>query len=447
MSRRKHPHLTESVMLTPMDLSEATRVGARTFRKQILPFTTITYRGRKIRFDRQFMQSVKDAFDNQAYDQVPLVLANAANEHHMDPERFTGDVQALELTDSGLDAIIKTTKRGARVINENPKVGVSVRIKSNLERADGRFFPRALNHVLVTMDPKVTGMTPWQTVDLSTDSTAEVVDLTAAHYKKGTTMAQRKAKAGQPQSSVVSIPLGDGKTQDLDLANLSDEEFQSLLDLATAESEDDDEDGGVVDVTGDLDDEDDEDDEDDDESDEDEDDEDDEEEPVTLSNPFARKGKKRVLESDADEEDKGGKPGLTKTKAGKVPPAFLKNTKAKKGAKKSSSRLVALSNQVAKNEWQRERRNYIKGGVPPHLLDLAEPVLSSADDVSLDLSNADESIDVAGILRDMLDATRGYIEQKPEVGHQIDLSEAPESEADALAKAWDAQYGEPSITI
>jgi hypothetical protein len=47
----------------------------------------------------------------------------------------------------------------------------------------------------------------------------------------------------------------------------------------------------------------------------------------------------------------------------------------------------------------------------------------------------------------MLDATRGYIEQKPEVGHQIDLSEAPESEADALAKAWDAQYGEPSITI
>lgn len=451
MSKRKRLRAAETVMLTPMDLSEAKAVGSRTFRKQILPLATITYRGRKIKFDRPFLQSVKDAFDKKAYDQVPLVLANEDNAHHMDPERFTGDVQALELTESGLDAIIHTTRRGARVIRENPKVGVSVRIKSNVEKADGRFFDRALNHVLVTMDPKVTGMTPWQTVDLSTDSTTtEVVDLTAAHYTEGNTMATKiKAKGGQPQSSVISIPVGKkGKTKEIDLSTLSDEDFQALLDLATDDGDGSDDD--VIDFTDDLDDEDEDEDESDDDEDDDEDledeedeedDEDEEDEDAEdLSNPFVKKGKKgKAPEADADEDVKANLTGKGK-KAGKVPPAFGKRSKKKK-ASDAESRLVSLSNAIAKKDWQRERRAYVLAGVPPHLLDLAEPVLSTADDLSIDLSEGDESIDVAGIVRDMLDASKGYIESKPEVGHQIDLSEGDETEAEALAKAWDAEYG------
>ncbi len=424
MSKRKPK--SSQVLFTPLDMSEARQTGKRTFRKQILPLTTITYRGRKVTFDRNFLQSLKDAFDDRAYDQVPLVLANKANEHNMDPERFRGEIKDLELTDSGLDAIVHTTKRGARVIKDNPKLGVSVRVLSNVEKADGRVYPRALNHVLATLDPKATGMTPWQTVDLSTESnTAEVVDMTAAHYKEGNTMAKKKASGRQPQSTVISVPTGKkGKTREIDLSSLSDEEFQDLLDLATEVEVTDEPEGGVIDFTADVD------------------------KKAKGKNPFATKTKGKKGETPVDDP----KDAKVKGKKGEIPAQF-----AKKGTKKaktkgkgvdSESRLVSLSNRVAENDWRRERRDLVLAGVPPHMLDLAEPVLATAEPTTLDLSNTKKgSVDAAGIMRDMLHAAKGYIKVNPEVGHQIDLSEVPDSAADALAKAWDNEYGDASITI
>lgn len=409
MSRRrkgKGKTTFRSELLTPLDLSIAVKEGTRTFRKQILPFTTINYRGQKITFDRPYLEALKKAFDKKAYDQVPLVLADASNRHHEDPERFRGKITGVELSDTGLDAIISTTKRGAKIVKDNPDLGVSARIVPNLEKADGRKFPVAIRHVLATMNPVVTGMSPWQAVDLSTEST-DVVDLTAQQYQEGSTVATKKKSKAASHSAVVTVETAKGK-RTLDLSELTDDEFNALLDLS---------------------------------------------EPVKTE-PKAKETKKVV-------KDKGGKKvdlAATDTKdkkkdKGKVP-LFVKKSgptgkegqetvvkgKPKGAAKKKGDRLQALSLSVAQKDWQRERRDLVRAGVPPHILDLAEPILSSPEDFTIDLSD-DDSVDASDVVRKMVDATKGFIQIRPEIGHTVDLSDTDDtSPADALLKAWGKEF-------
>jgi hypothetical protein len=420
-----------TLTLTPFDLSDAKPLGKRVFRKQILKKGTIKYKGKRVDFDDSLLAELAKNFDEGAYDQVPLVLANEANQHNEDPERFHGELLSVELTPEGLDGIFSLTSKGARIVKDNPRLGVSARIMGGVEHADGREFGRSIRHVLATMNPRLTGMKPWQAaMDLSEeDEDLEVVDLTAATVKEGSLMATKsktKKAVAKPSDGVVTVTTSKGDRK-IDLSALSDEEFQALLDLsASVDDEDEVEDEDLDDeVDEDEDDESDEDDEEDEEEDEDETD-------LAVPPAFVKNQKKKkgaAPEADADESVK----------------ANLTKKKAKKKAEPAFSLSNSVAKRLAEGEWRRERREYAKAGVPPYMLDLAAPILSAPDAVMVDLSDDGEQADAGGVIRKLLDAAKGYIEIKPEVGHQIDLSMEDDSDKpkgdDAFLAAWDSEYG------
>lgn len=384
-------------LLTPFDFSEPVKAGRKRFWKQILPIGSIDYNGQKIDFDKQFHLDLAHAFRQDAYEQVPVVFADAENRHNMDPKNFGGDVLDIQSRPSGLFALIEADKDAERAIKKNPRLGVSARIVQGLNKADGRTFKRAVQHVLLTMNPRVSGMEPWQAVDLSAeDADIEVVDLTAENYKEETEMARKTVKR-----------TADGK---IDLSALSDEEFQGLLDLAaTMEAE--------ADV----------------EDDEDEDLDENEVENTTTTPPAKKKKSKTKItvekesEGDDDEEEEEEVDETDLSDAEKV--------------RRSGDLATVRSMQIdlAEQKWASERKDYLTEGVPPFLLDLAEPVLRQPGAMTIDLSEGD-SIDATATIRKMLDGFKGLIDLTPEIGHQIDLTDTSDSD-DAFLKAWDEQYG------
>jgi hypothetical protein len=413
-----------NALLTPFDLAAPTRTGRQMFRKQILKKGTINYKGQQITFDDPFLKDVVRSFNRGAYDQVPFVLADPKNRHNMDPERFRGEVKGLELTEDGLDMIVETTAEGAKTVQSNPRMGVSARIVQGLTKSDGRTYKRAIQHVLATMDPRLTGMRPWEAVDLSEedgegDDEVEVIDLTAASIKEGTRVANKTAKRAAAGSQTVQ----------LDLSNMTDERFQELLDFVSQDGEEPEDDG-------------------------DGEDEDDDEtvEEVTSKQTVKRKGfGKQVVEdvedededdedddSDEDDDEEEVEPVAKSKKREKV---SLSNPVAKvKRAKVSKSRRLEL--ELAADRWERKRGDFLRAGVPPVLLDLAAPILSQPDKLVIDLSETgEESVDAKLIVGKLLNEVQGLIDLAPEMGHGIITTPDKESETGKALAAWDKEYG------
>ena len=107
---------------------------------------------------------------------MPLQFADAANTHTNDPERTRGWITGMELGPDGLYIQAELTPRGQRTLSENPYLGVSARIVEQYQRADGTYFPAAIQHVLGTLDPRIPGLGAWQRTDLANES-AVVIDL------------------------------------------------------------------------------------------------------------------------------------------------------------------------------------------------------------------------------------------------------------------------------
>ena len=179
-----------TTVLTPLAKGTARPVGASLWRRQLLPLGEIHYDGRKIAFTRDYLAGLVKAFAARAYDVVPFQFADADNRHTNKPEQRRGTVKALELTDDGLDVLIEAGPDAAAHLREYPDLGVSASIVEAAPRADGRFFPAAIKHVLGTLDPRITGMrqwqaveasSPWQCVDFTADE-GEIVNLTSYDY-------------------------------------------------------------------------------------------------------------------------------------------------------------------------------------------------------------------------------------------------------------------------
>jgi len=192
-----------SQVLTPTCATAAVELAGGLFRKQILPFKTINYTApdgskRKLTFDRKFHQDLVASYQSGAFGQVPFQLADSKNTHTNDPERTRGEITGLEMGADGLYALVKpTTPEAAELIRTNPKLGVSVRVVENYQRSDGQFFPRALQHVLGTLDPQVIGMKPWEEVQLTDPVTDETIDLTASTYERTTMSDDGTGGTGQ----------------------------------------------------------------------------------------------------------------------------------------------------------------------------------------------------------------------------------------------------------
>lgn len=169
--------------------------GRLAFWKQVLPKRLIHYTGQDgkrhtLNFDERYLQ---DLSVNKAKDKVDFLLATKDNAHTMDPERWRGSVEEWKIIDgqpdpkhNGLYArIVFPSREAARAVLDNPDLGVSARIRENIERTDGSTVARGIVHVLGTLDPQVDGMRGWEATDLSTE-TGTLLDLTHEIYEDGT---------------------------------------------------------------------------------------------------------------------------------------------------------------------------------------------------------------------------------------------------------------------
>jgi hypothetical protein len=357
----------DRALLTPFREGQADQVGKRLFRKQILPIGEIEYEGETLAFTRETNDALAQNFTAGAFDQVPVLLANEANQHHSDPEKFRGEVKALESTDDGLYGVLELTEDGAKLIESNPKLGVSARIIRGLENGKD-----ALQHVLGTLDPKVTGMKPWEAVSLSVHQDAEVVDLTDEKF----------AEAGEPTPPASSSTVSD---------KLNDTEKGQLADL--------------------------------------------------LKRGGAEAAKDALASTDiSDEEVERVVSGLIESATAEEPVAALSEEDRKKidlateRANDADRRAREAAAELANERYNHKRTELLQAGVPPKLVDLAEPVLKGEAKV-IELSNGSK-IDASDTVSKMLDEFKGMIDLSV-IGRGDGAAETDEAaEARQKAQEW-----------
>jgi len=231
-----------TALLTPLEFGAARQLGATLWRKQLLPVGDINYKGRRISFTRDYLAGLVQAFRDKAYDTVPLQFADHANTHTNDPERRRGTVRDLQLTDDGLDVLVEVAPATARHLAEYPDLGVSARIVEGYDRADGKWFPAAVQHVLATLDPRIPGMRPWQAVEAANgEGDGEVLDLTVIQFTTTEDQAQPPAAPDAPVAQEEEAGMAFTAEQEARLQALLDlpkDQFDALI-APRAESDED----------------------------------------------------------------------------------------------------------------------------------------------------------------------------------------------------------------
>jgi hypothetical protein len=166
-------------VLAPFADGEAIELGNHYWRKQVLRHGDFAYGDRTLQFTPAYTAQLARAYREKAYDAVPFQFAGSDNKHTNSIEATRGEIVGFESTADGLDAIFTLEPEAQKIVERHPKLPVSVRIVENLDRADGKHWDAAIQHVLATWDPRVTAMKPWERVDLA-DDVDHVLDLTDA---------------------------------------------------------------------------------------------------------------------------------------------------------------------------------------------------------------------------------------------------------------------------
>lgn len=247
-------------LLTPLIESEAIDLGNHYWRKQVLRHGDFAYKAqgvdRTLQFTPAYTQALAKAYREKAYDAVPFQFAGADNAHTNAIEATRGEIVGFDATPDGLDAIFALEPEGEKVISRHPKLPVSVRIIENLDRADGKAWPAAIQHVLATWDPRVTAMKPWERVELSSDDAVRTYDLTDSTAvappgpdTEGATMPEIKDQLGPDEVAALRALLAKvdapadtkkdtKKAEDDDGWTMpSDEELQRIADALLAEAD------------------------------------------------------------------------------------------------------------------------------------------------------------------------------------------------------------------
>lgn len=357
-----------AAVLTPFDLSAGKQDG-QTWWKRLLPVGKISYKGRELVFSRDYLAGLAKSFQDKAYDQVPFQLAGDENKHTNDVERFGGEVAAMEVRPDGLWVGVKPTERGAQVLADNPRLGVSARIVEAYDRADGRYFPKAIQHVLATLDPRIPGLGSWAAVETSNDDAAVITyDLSGAEFAgsaptEGDTMPDLNEEQRAKLAALLDLPAdklaalvgklddgtlgqlnGDGTADD---ELLTDEELDKLVEEAMA-----------LDAAG-------------------------------------------LLDSEGSPREPAPAGA-----AGAAGSAALSNEErmavelAQATGDEAHRQLGIINAQLDRERWQNERRKLVGAGTPPFIADLAQPLLEGAAH-TVDLSNGD-TVDAGQIVRKIL---------------------------------------------
>lgn len=412
--------MTEIALHTPLLEKPAIHVGGNIFRKQVLPVGTLNYEGRTLTFDKPYLSQLVDAFDKRAVDSVPVVLADTANQHTMDPERMRGEVRAFDLTDDGLYAVLSLSDDAARLVEANPSLGVSARILENHERQDGTgstVFPAATQHVLMTTQPRVAGMKPWERVDLSA-STTPVIDLSALTYQEGIMTTPTPGATSDPMAALVATLSPEQRTA-LQAAlgthaapapAAAADAMDALLDRvlagqATAEE--------LAQVFG--------------------------GEPVPsitqVPAPAPAATAPVVPASPAVEVA----PALAVAGASLAAPAGQALELAQ-----ANARIAQLEVTQAAAAWAAERAALTSAGVPPALLDLATPVMVAPGASVIALAGGQQA-DSKQAMRAMLLAAKGTVDLSGPAGHLTgaDPAEQADPRTDPAYQTWTKDYQVP----
>ncbi len=385
-----------SAVQLPIDRTPAVQVGPRTFRKRILREGTIPYEGRELTYTRDDLARYAENFKAGAYEQVPLMLVDGENRHSNDPERYRGAVKSMELTAEGLDAVVELTEDGAKVVRDNPQLGVSPRIVDEAEHVP---HVPAIQHVALTLDPRVRDLGPWVAADLSGNVGAAVVDLTASDFMADTNT--------QPQ--VDPQPLS---TEEL-------AQFRTLAERASATAPKD-ENPRPPDAP-----------------------------PADPEPGEQRSLLSRLLGRDKDSTDA---PEITDEQLADLlqtpesenrEPAATLSTTDRQAVELAASRAETAESQAAaanaalrESSVAAERERRINAGVPPAIVDLAVPLLS-APTATVELSGG-QSTDPREIVRKMLDEVEGIIKMTNLSGT---VAVEEDAERKALLDAWAAASG------
>lgn len=213
------------------DMAAATRVGARKWKKQLLPRAVINHQGRTLDFSDPVLQRIKANFDRRPFDYVPVNAATEQNMHNEDPFRYVGEVKDLSLEPDGLYGIIEVNEKGDALLAQNPRIGSSPRYYANFRREwDGADFGPVIRHVCLTQDPHISGLKPGEFVEMSQflapDPGEECVDMTASAYEPPSDIGgdpTAVTNPNPPEGGAVNPPAGGGfdmsRLEALDFSN------------------------------------------------------------------------------------------------------------------------------------------------------------------------------------------------------------------------------------
>ncbi|HEV2174264.1 MAG TPA: hypothetical protein VGR71_11890 [Nitrospira sp.] len=376
-----------SAVLLPERRGQTVDLGNGRFRKQILPIGTIRYRGRKITFDRTYLEELVSSFRKQACGPVPFQLADSQNTHTNDPERRRGTVVDLELGPDGLYGVVELDEDGQELVRKYPDLGVSARIYENYERSDGNFFKAALQHVLGTLDPHVNGMRPWQAVAFSNDISGSVVDLSDSEFDDGE--EERKPVATKDSLKEILAKLRESG----DEAELTDEELDQLLAITDAMAESGDKEDGKPGGGG---------------GSKKADKVDDELTDEELDALIAAAEADADGETDDTTEGEGGDQvqNVTAVTSPELIAASQQHQQridlANAQIEQQRIELTAVKARLAAQQFESEQRTLAQQyGIPPRITELARPLLEGDDGHVIQLANGDE-VDAGAVMRKVL---------------------------------------------
>lgn len=345
----------------PFSEGKAQQVGKRLFRKQLLPLSTVEHEGEKLDFNQEYLSKLVANFAAGKIDQVPYVLVDDDNKHVDDPEKYRGEVKSMDLAGDGLYITLELSEDGAKLVDDNPKLGISARI----DRTD----PDApfIEHVAGTLNPVIKGMKPWEKIALSDAAkSAGVIDLSGESFSDPVSGLSEAEKAA---FQALAKKGGKEAADALKAADISDEEMERALAEILEQSDNDD--------------------------------------PAKV--------KEEPVPATLSKEDREA-----------IELAKSESADAKREAREAREEL-------ARERYQAKRDKLLEAGVPPAIVDLAEPVLKG-EKAQIELSNG-AKIDAKDAVTKILEQCEGMIDLS-EIGGRD--GEGPSGNEDLL-DSWERE--------
>ena len=131
------------------------------WRAQVLPAGQVEHRGRTLNFTREYLGHVATAFRESAFDFVPLMAEPSPGQFTYDPACQHGIVRGMEVVSDGLDLVAAVDAEADEMLTAGLWPSPAARIIEDYRRADGHLFPVAIQMVLLTRSPSITGLRQW----------------------------------------------------------------------------------------------------------------------------------------------------------------------------------------------------------------------------------------------------------------------------------------------